>query len=112
MAVGRPSERKQELNDCIAALEQGPADVLVLKKLAHICRQNPVNEPISPISPDFSDPQSSSPLFGGTRGLPSLKPDLWHQDKAFERLFSILMKYLDPTRVSDAHAFFSYHRFD
>lgn len=100
ISAGEPSERKDRLNSYIAALEQGLADVLVLKKLAHLCRENPVNEPISPISPDFSDPLSPSPLLGGTRTLPSLRPDLWHQDKAFERLFSALMKYLDPTRVS------------
>jgi CLIP-associating protein 1/2 len=97
--AGEPSERKEELNECIAALEQGLADVLVLKKLALLCRQNPVNEPISPITPDFSDPASPSPFLGRTRTLPSLRQDLWHQDKTFERLFNVLVQYLDPARV-------------
>lgn len=96
---GELSDRKEELNGYISSLEEGLADVLVLKKLAHLCRQNPVNEPISPISPDFSDPSSPSPLFGRTRTLPSLKSDFWHQDKTFERLFNVLVQYLDPARV-------------
>ncbi|KAI0684173.1 clasp N terminal-domain-containing protein [Cytidiella melzeri] len=102
IAAGEGSERKEEseLNGYIAALEAGLADVLVLKKLALVCRQNPVNEPISPISPDFSDPASPSPLLGTgrTRTLPSLKTDLWHQDRTAERLFNVLVQYLDPAR--------------
>lgn len=96
-----PSDRKQELNGYIASLEHGAADIRVLKKLAFLCQESPVNEPISPISPDLAGPLSPSPQFGTTRSLLSLKSDLWDQDKSFERLFSALMQYLEPTRVSN-----------
>ncbi|KIP12816.1 hypothetical protein PHLGIDRAFT_97512 [Phlebiopsis gigantea 11061_1 CR5-6] len=96
--TGEPSDRREELDGLIAALEQGPADVRVLKKLALFCRQHPVNEPISPISPDFSGPLSPSPSFGTTRTLPDLSSDLWIQDKAFERLFAALVQSLDPCK--------------
>ena len=100
--TGEPSDRQQELEGLIAALEHGPADVLVLKKLALLCRENPVNEPISPISPDFSEPLSPSPLFGSAaRTLPGLRSDLWSAGKAFERLFAALVLYLDPSKVRD-----------
>ena len=107
IAEGELSDRKAELNGYISALEEGLADVLVLKKLVHLCRQNPVNEPISPISPDFSDPATPSPLFGRTRTLPTLRSDLWHQDKSFERLFNAVVQYLDPARVCGSLSFIS-----
>ncbi|EKM59683.1 uncharacterized protein PHACADRAFT_170270 [Phanerochaete carnosa HHB-10118-sp] len=97
--AGEHADRKEELRGYIAALERGPADVLVLQKLALFCRENPANEPISPISPDFSGgPLSPSPLFGSSHTLPGLKTDLWVQGKAFERLFAALVLCLDPTR--------------
>ena len=95
-----PSDRKEELNGYIAALEHGTADIRVLKKLAFLSQDSPVNEPISPISPALAGPLSPSPQFGNSRSLLSLKSDLWDQDKAFERLFGALMRYLDPARVS------------
>ncbi|GJE84641.1 clasp N terminal-domain-containing protein [Phanerochaete sordida] len=93
------ADRQDELRGYVAALEQGPADVPVLQKLALFCRENPANEPISPISPDFSGgPLSPSPLFGSSHAFSGLKADLWVQGKAFERLFAALVLYLDPTR--------------
>lgn len=99
--TGEPSDRQEELEGHIAALEHGPADVLVLKKLALLCRENPVNEPISPISPDFSGPFSPSPSYGTARSLHGLKSDLWSEGKAFERLFAALVLHLDPSKVRD-----------
>lgn len=97
--TGQGADRQEELRGYIAALEHGPADVLVLQKLALFCRENPANEPISPISPDFSGgPLSPSPLFGSSHSLTGLKADLWVQGKAFERLFAALLLYLDPAR--------------
>jgi hypothetical protein len=99
--TGEPSDRHEQLEGHIAALEHGAADVLVLKKLALFCRENPANEPISPISPDFSAGQhlSPTPSFGSTRTLSGFKADLWAQGKAVERLFAALLLYLDPSRV-------------
>ena len=99
--TGEPSDHKDELNGYITALERGTADIRVLKKLARLCVASPVNELISPISPALAGPLSSSPQSGGPRSLLSFNSDLWDQDKAFERLFSALMQYLDPTRVSE-----------
>lgn len=91
LSTGAPSDRCEELEAHIAALEHGPADVRVLKKLALFLREQPVNEPISPISPDFAG-SSATPSPAWT-----LKADLWSQGKAFERLFAALLQYLDPT---------------
>ena len=99
--AGGRADRDEELSGYIAALEHGPADVLVLQKLALFCRENPANEPISPISPDFSAGHLGSPpsSFGSSRNLPGFKADLWARGKAFERLFAALVLYLDPERV-------------
>ncbi|KAJ3533311.1 hypothetical protein NM688_g7304 [Phlebia brevispora] len=96
--AGEPSDHKEELNGYISGLERGTADIRVLKKLALLCIESPVNELISPISPVLSGPFSPSAQSGGARSLLSFKSDLWDQDKAFERLFSALMQYLDPAR--------------
>ena len=100
------SDRQEQLEGFIAALEHGhgpgDCDVPVLRKLALFCRANPANEPLSPISPDFSaagplGPPSS--FGGGARTLAGFRTDLWARGKAFERLFAALVLYLDPGRV-------------
>lgn len=88
----------RELQGYISALEEGSADVLVLKKLAGLCMQHRVDEPMSPLSPAFSVPVSPSPAFGSSRSLPSLKSELWTVHKNFDRLFNALIKFLDPQR--------------
>ena len=100
LEAGEPSDPREELNLYIADLENGTADVRTLKKLAFLCQESPVNEPISPISPDLAGPFSPTSAFGSSRSILSLKSDLWDQDKAFERLFDALMQYLTPGRVS------------
>lgn len=98
--TAEPSDRRTELNTCVSTLEKGLADVQVLKELALLCKANPVNEPISPISPELSDPSSPSPLFGQPSSSDLvLKSDLWTQEKAFDRLFNGLIKFLDTTKV-------------
>ncbi|KAI0080767.1 hypothetical protein K474DRAFT_1657611 [Panus rudis PR-1116 ss-1] len=92
--------RREELNEYIQQLEQGSADIAMLKRLVLFCRQNPVNEPLSPISPALSDPLSPTPLFKAS-SHPSLKSDLWTQDKTFDRLFDALVNYLNPNRGTD-----------
>lgn len=82
---------EQTLQTYITALEQGSADVPVLKSLAHLCAQNPVHEPLSPVSPAFSVPPS-----------PSLSPsraEFWTQDRLFDRLFNALVQFLDFRKV-------------
>jgi len=96
--TAEPSDRRTELNTCVSTLEKGTVDVQVLKQLALLCKENPVNEPISPISPGFSDPLSPSPLFGNGKSSSSdlvLKSDLWTQEKAFDRMLTGLIKFLD-----------------
>ncbi|KAL4241509.1 CLASP family protein [Abortiporus biennis] len=98
---GHRSDLRQELSSCIGRLEDGTADVQILKKLAILCKENPVNEPISPISPAFSDPSSPTPAFGASYSLPSLNSDLWTHDKTFDRQLNALTKFLDPSKSSE-----------
>ena len=81
------------------ALEQDTADVAVLKKLAQLCMQNPVIEPLSPVSPAFAIPLTPSPLDGSARQLAQTNSDYWTQDRLFDQLFNALVRYLDPQKV-------------
>jgi CLIP-associating protein 1/2 len=92
-----PSDRIQELQSFIVALEQHPVSIRVLQKLALLCIENPVLDPSSPLSSGFSAPASPSPF--SARPIPSLHSDIWAKDKNFERLFNALIKFLDPSRV-------------
>ncbi|KII95772.1 hypothetical protein PLICRDRAFT_48721 [Plicaturopsis crispa FD-325 SS-3] len=93
-------DRVQELQTYIAALENGDASIRVLQKLALLCIENPVMEPPSPTSSVYT-PASPSPFILTSRALPSLHPDMWTNDKSFERLFNALIKFLDPSQAED-----------
>ncbi|KAJ2965535.1 hypothetical protein NUW54_g14086 [Trametes sanguinea] len=97
--VGTP-DREETVNTFIVALEDGTADISVLKKLARLCSKNPSHEPLSPVSPGFSAPLTPSPMNIPARPLETGKVDYWAQDKLFDRLFSALVKFLDPHKVS------------
>ena len=96
--IGTP-DREETLKTYITPLEQGSADVPVLKKLARLCMQNPVHEPLSPVSPAFSVPLTPSPLDGYARQLSPSKSDYWRQDRLFDQLFNALVNFLDPRKV-------------
>ncbi|KAH8106220.1 clasp N terminal-domain-containing protein [Cristinia sonorae] len=97
--TAEPSDRRTELNASVSTLEKGLADVQVLQRLALLCKENPVNEPISPISPGWSDPLSPSPLFSKSSSSDLvLKSDLWTQEKAFDRLLNGLIKFLETNK--------------
>ncbi|CDO74043.1 hypothetical protein BN946_scf185043.g93 [Trametes cinnabarina] len=98
--VGTP-DREEAVNTFIVALEDGSADVAVLKKLARLCSKNPVHEPLSPVSPGFSAPLTPSPMDLAARPLATGKADYWAQDKLFDRLFSALVKFLDPVKNAE-----------
>ena len=93
-----PSDRVQELENFIVALEQRPVAVRTLQKLALLCMENPVVGPTSPSIANFSSPSSLSPF--SNRPIPSLYSDMWTKDKNFERLFNSLIAFLEPSRVS------------
>lgn len=95
-AVGS-SDRVEELEGFITALEQSPVSVRVLQKLALLCIENPVADASSPTS-NFSMPTSPSPFE--TRAIPPLHDDIWTGDKRFQRLFNALIAFLEPSRVS------------
>ena len=95
---GTPS-REETLKSFVVALEQDTADVAVLKKLAQLCMQNPVIEPLSPVSPAFAIPLTPSPLDGSARQLAQTNSDYWTQDRLFDQLFNALVRYLDPQKV-------------
>ncbi|KAI0771878.1 clasp N terminal-domain-containing protein [Trametes elegans] len=95
--VGAPN-REDTLKAHMVALEQGSADVAVLKQLARLCSQNPAHEPLSPVSPGFPAPHALSPLDGVGRTQASSTADCWTQDKLFDHLFTALVKFLDPRK--------------
>ncbi|KAI9001213.1 clasp N terminal-domain-containing protein [Trametes punicea] len=94
-------DREETVKTFIVALEDGSADVAVLKKLARLCSKNPVHEPLSPVSPDFSVPLTPSPLEGAVMPLATGKVEYWMQDKLFDRLFNALVKFLDPRKNAE-----------
>ena len=92
--------REETLRPFIAALEEDSADVPVLKKLARLCSQNPVQEPRSPGLPAFSVPLTPSPVDGFARQLSSPSgSEFWTSDRLFDQLFNALMRFLDPRKV-------------
>ncbi|PCH41419.1 hypothetical protein WOLCODRAFT_89263 [Wolfiporia cocos MD-104 SS10] len=90
-----------ELQTFIVALEQGSADVPELKSLALLSRQYPVDEPGSPLSPAFAAPPTRSLFFEVPRSVPSSASNLWKEDKNIDRLFSALIKFLDPRKDAE-----------
>ena len=89
-----------ELQGYIAALDQGTADVSTLKKLATFCVAHPSVDAISPLSSSLSMPASPSPFISSAGILPSLKPELWTENRSFSRLFNALWKFLSPDKVT------------
>lgn len=87
-----------ELQGYIAALDQGTADVSILKKLTMFCVAHPSVDAISPLSSSLSMPASPSPFISSAGILPSLKPELWTENKSFSRLFNALQKFLSPDK--------------
>ncbi|KAI9510431.1 clasp N terminal-domain-containing protein [Russula earlei] len=87
-----------ELQGYITALDQGTADVSILKKLATFCVAHPSVDAISPLSSSLSMPASPSPFITSAGLLPSLKPELWTENRSFTRLFNSLQKFLTPDK--------------
>jgi len=82
------------LQGYITALDQGTVDVSTLKKLATFCVAHPSVDAISPLSSSLSMPASPSPFISSALLLPSLKPELWTENRNFTRLFNALQKFL------------------
>ena len=98
------ADRDTQLNEllrCVSALEDGSADVAVLKKLALLCLDNPVHDD-APNMNDSSFPITPSPTDNGF-GTMNVEDTIWNNEKIFDRLFDALMKYLSPSRVSDLY---------
>jgi len=97
-----PTDRVEELNGFISALEEGRADVHLLQRLARFCVENPAvvifSPPLSPIS---LQPSSPSPFIERSASFPTLKSQIWTKDKNFDRFFGALIKFLEPTKVGD-----------
>ena len=96
---GAAPDREEALKGFVAALEQGSADVPVLKKLAQLCSQNPVQEPRSPGLPAFSVPLTPSPVDGFARQLSPSRSAFWAHDRLLDQLFNALVRFLDPRKV-------------
>jgi CLIP-associating protein 1/2 len=90
-----------ELQGYITALDQGTGDVSTLKRLATFCVAHPSVDAISPLSSSLSMPASPSPFISSAGILPSLKPELWTENRSFSRLFNALQKFLSPDKVSN-----------
>jgi CLIP-associating protein 1/2 len=90
-----------ELQNYISALESGSADLRTLQKLALLCIENPVDDvALSPLSHSPSFGVASLPLIGGSRQIQSLGADMWMDGKNCDRLFTALVNFLEPSRVS------------
>ncbi len=96
--LGVPS-KLDEINSCISAFESGKCDIAQLKRIAMLCRRNPVAEP--PLSPfEFASPTSPSPFLTPANSVPSLQIEIWDKDKNFERLFNALMAFMSSDKVA------------
>lgn len=87
-----------ELRRFISALEDGTADVAILKKLALVCIDNPVHDESSEENTSFSFLTTPTPANGrlGT----NTKGSLWDKnEKVFDRMFEALMRFLTLERV-------------
>lgn len=98
-ATGAGSD-KPELKRCVVALEQGTADVSVLKKLALLSRDHPARDDLtlSGLSMSMSFPASPTPM-GNMPKLGLGESNIWTEEKLFDRLFSGLMEYLKQEKV-------------
>ncbi|KAF8974575.1 clasp N terminal-domain-containing protein [Flammula alnicola] len=98
-------ERIQELDDLIASLDRGDADIAALKRLTLICMENTVAElSTPPLSPDSNHPSSPTPL-ALSRSMPVLHSDIWEKNKTFDRFFKALIKYLEQDRAEEELAY-------
>ncbi|KAI0829465.1 clasp N terminal-domain-containing protein [Trametes gibbosa] len=99
---GRNPDGEDTLQTYIVALEEGSADVPVLKKLARLCSRNPAHDPLSPVSPGFAVPLTPSPFDGAAaRPLATSRSDYWTHDKSFDHLLTALVKFLDPRQNAE-----------
>ncbi|KAF8271791.1 clasp N terminal-domain-containing protein [Lactarius quietus] len=87
-----------ELQGYITALDQGTGNVSTLKNLASFCVAHPSVDAISPLSSSLSMPASPSPFISSAGVLPSLKPELWSENRSFSKLFNALQKFLSPDK--------------
>ncbi|KAI0049577.1 hypothetical protein FA95DRAFT_1581638 [Auriscalpium vulgare] len=97
----RSGDSVAQLQGYIAALDEGSANVSVLKSIAAFCVAHPSLDPLSPLSSTLSMPASPSPFLSNAVIIPSLKSDVWAENKNFSRLFKALEKFMAPERVSD-----------
>lgn len=96
-----PADRVAELQNYIGALEGGSADLHTLQKLALLCVENPVEDiSLSPLTHSPSFGATSLPMFGNSRHIQSLGADMWLDGKNCDRLFTALVDFLEPSRVS------------
>ena len=90
------SERIQELDNTVSALEQGVADVDTLKRLALLCLENSVRDLSSP-----TNPEPGLPIPESSKQSSALEhTEMWKKNKTFDKFFEALVTYLQPTRVS------------
>lgn len=92
------SDAAAELQGYITALDQGTGNASTLKSLASFCVAHPSVDAISPLSSSLSMPASPSPFISSAGVLPSLKPELWSENRSFSRLFNALQKFLSPDK--------------
>ncbi|KAI9448289.1 clasp N terminal-domain-containing protein [Lactarius indigo] len=87
-----------ELQGYITALDQGTGNASTLKSLASFCVAHPSVDAISPLSSSLSMPASPSPFISSAGVLPSLKPELWSENRSFSKLFNALQKFMSPDK--------------
>jgi hypothetical protein len=103
-----PADRISELQNHISVLENGSADLHTLQKIALVCVENPVEDfSLSPLSHGLNFGVDPLPPIGGSRQIKSLGTDIWMDGKSFDRLFTSLVRFLDPSKVGVSSKFSS-----
>lgn len=87
-----------ELKRFIVALDDGTANIAILKQLALLCSCNAVHEDLSDPNVSFSFPLSPTPMTGKFSRI-GAKKTIWDEEKLFDRMFGVLMNYLTLERV-------------
>lgn len=85
-----------ELKKCVSKLEDSTAGAAIMKKLALICADNPVDDRLDDVV-SFSLPAGAHI----SKKIPRLnsQDSIWTKDKVFDRMFDALLDFLTPDKV-------------
>lgn len=93
----RTAELAQTLSGWIVDLEARNSAKRTLQNIALLCAQNPTLNFSGPGGGGY--PLNPSPSIETTRLTPSFYSEIWETDKNFDRLFKIILQFLDESAV-------------